>query len=183
MISSARSSLWRRPSVVALQLLDLSCRGIRLWPPPFWRQRRLIGHADLACARSRSSRSRCARGAGTPRAYRPPCSARPRRATAASRSRRTGAAWRSPRPPGHGAPLPARPSLQSPYGLLPRRPRRKNPDNPFKEDFSNEVMCMSYLYSKLPETGVPPHIGTGSDAPIRSHPVISVPAGLGRQAL
>jgi hypothetical protein len=29
------------------------------------------------------------------------------------------------------------------------------------EDFSNEVMVMSYLYSKLPETGVPPHIGTG----------------------
>jgi len=29
------------------------------------------------------------------------------------------------------------------------------------EDFSNEVMVMSYLYSKLPETGVSPHIGTG----------------------
>jgi hypothetical protein len=29
------------------------------------------------------------------------------------------------------------------------------------KDFSNEVMCMSYLYSKLPETGVSPHIGTG----------------------
>src|ERR1019366_6665471 len=35
------------------------------------------------------------------------------------------------------------------------------PDNPFVEDFSNEVMVMSYLYSKLPETGVSPHIGTG----------------------
>src|SRR6202142_3898060 len=34
-------------------------------------------------------------------------------------------------------------------------------DNPFREDFSNEVMFMSYLYSKLPETGVSPHIGTG----------------------
>jgi ATP-dependent Clp protease adapter protein ClpS len=34
-------------------------------------------------------------------------------------------------------------------------------DNPFIEDFSNEVMFMSYLYSKSPETGVPPHIGTG----------------------
>src|SRR5271165_6919576 len=27
--------------------------------------------------------------------------------------------------------------------------------------FTNEVMFMSYLYSKLPETGVSPHIGTG----------------------
>src|SRR6202051_3036309 len=34
-------------------------------------------------------------------------------------------------------------------------------DNPFVEDFSNEVMGMSYLYSKLHETGVSPHIGTG----------------------
>src|ERR1700680_2421981 len=33
--------------------------------------------------------------------------------------------------------------------------------NPFIEDFSNELMCMSYLYSKLPETGVSHHIGTG----------------------
>src|ERR1700674_5961909 len=38
---------------------------------------------------------------------------------------------------------------------------QEEPDNPFVEDFSNEVMCMSYLYSKLPETGVSPHIGTG----------------------
>src|ERR1700674_4823827 len=37
----------------------------------------------------------------------------------------------------------------------------EEPDNPFVEDFSNEVMSMSYLYSKLPETGVSPHIGTG----------------------
>src|ERR1700687_681961 len=37
----------------------------------------------------------------------------------------------------------------------------EEPDNPFREDFSNEVMFMSYLYSKLPETGVSPHIGTG----------------------
>src|SRR5450432_1815822 len=37
----------------------------------------------------------------------------------------------------------------------------EEPDNPFVEDFSNEVMVMSYLYSKLPETGVSPHIGTG----------------------
>src|SRR5450755_4756586 len=42
----------------------------------------------------------------------------------------------------------------------------EEPDNPFVEDFSNEVMRMSYLYSKLPETGVSPHIGTGgSDEP------------------
>src|SRR5664280_1856379 len=37
----------------------------------------------------------------------------------------------------------------------------EGPNDPFIEDFSNEVMCMSYLYSKLPETGVSPHIGTG----------------------
>src|SRR5580704_17335246 len=37
----------------------------------------------------------------------------------------------------------------------------EEPDNPFREDFNNEVMFMSYLYSKLPETGVSPHIGTG----------------------
>src|SRR5271166_3002915 len=36
----------------------------------------------------------------------------------------------------------------------------EEPSNPFMEDFSNEVMVMSYLYSKLPETGVSPHIGT-----------------------
>src|ERR1019366_4472170 len=38
----------------------------------------------------------------------------------------------------------------------------EEPNDPFIEDFSNEVMCMSYLYSKLPETGVSPHIGTGA---------------------
>src|ERR1035441_5226533 len=37
----------------------------------------------------------------------------------------------------------------------------EEPNDPFIEDFSNELMCMSYLYSKLPETGVSPHIGTG----------------------
>src|SRR5271168_1601790 len=37
----------------------------------------------------------------------------------------------------------------------------EEPDNPFREDFTNEVMFMSYLYSKLPETGVSPRIGTG----------------------
>src|SRR5665647_1361752 len=37
----------------------------------------------------------------------------------------------------------------------------EEPDNPFKEDLNNEVMCMSYLYSKLPEAGVPLLIGTG----------------------
>src|ERR1700687_4199142 len=37
----------------------------------------------------------------------------------------------------------------------------------FIEDFRNEVMCMSYLYSKLPETGVPHHIGTGGQALVR----------------
>src|ERR1019366_7106337 len=39
----------------------------------------------------------------------------------------------------------------------------EEPDNPSKEDFNNEVMCMSYLYSKLPETGVSPHIDTGGE--------------------
>ena len=34
-------------------------------------------------------------------------------------------------------------------------------DDPSTEPFSNAVMSMSYLYSKLPETGVPRHIGTG----------------------
>src|ERR1019366_1735429 len=43
----------------------------------------------------------------------------------------------------------------------------EEPDNPSKEDFNNEVMCMSYLYSKLPETGVSPHIDTGGwDTPV-----------------
>src|ERR1019366_9359693 len=37
----------------------------------------------------------------------------------------------------------------------------EEPNDPFIEDFSNELRCMSYLYSKLPETGVSPHIGTG----------------------
>jgi hypothetical protein len=33
--------------IVALQLLDLPCRGIRLRPTPFWGERRLIGNANL----------------------------------------------------------------------------------------------------------------------------------------
>src|SRR5271169_4698269 len=41
----------------------------------------------------------------------------------------------------------------------------QEPDNPFNEDFTNEVMCMSYLYSKLPETVVSPLIGTGGSEP------------------
>src|SRR5450432_2912198 len=51
----------------------------------------------------------------------------------------------------------------------------EEPDNPFREDFSNEVMRMSYLYSKLPETGVSPHIGTGGGAQPHAHttPVLS----------
>src|SRR5450756_2489808 len=44
----------------------------------------------------------------------------------------------------------------------------EEPNDPFIEDFSNEVMCMSYLYSKLPETGVSPHIGTGGSDPSKS---------------
>src|SRR5271163_2015382 len=39
----------------------------------------------------------------------------------------------------------------------------EEPDNPFREVFTNEVMFMSYLYSKLPETGVSPRIGTGGN--------------------
>src|ERR1039457_5165993 len=46
----------------------------------------------------------------------------------------------------------------------------EEPANPSKEDFNNEVMCMSYLYSKLPETGVSPHIDTGGTQAIK-HPV------------
>src|SRR5271155_736707 len=37
----------------------------------------------------------------------------------------------------------------------------EEPDNPFREDFTNEVMFMSYRYRKLPEPGVVPHIGRG----------------------
>src|SRR5271166_2030043 len=44
----------------------------------------------------------------------------------------------------------------------------EEPSNPFMEDFSNEVMVMSYLYSKLPETGVSPHIGTEGAAKKRA---------------
>lgn len=40
----------------------------------------------------------------------------------------------------------------------------EEPVDPFIELFSNAVMCMSYLYSKLPETGVPHHIGTEGPA-------------------
>ena len=36
----------------------------------------------------------------------------------------------------------------------------QEPMEPFMELFSDEVMCMSRLYAKLPETGVPHHIGT-----------------------
>src|SRR5450631_974690 len=39
----------------------------------------------------------------------------------------------------------------------------EDPVNSFKEDFSDEVMFMSYPYSKLPETGVPHRIGTGGN--------------------
>src|ERR1019366_514153 len=41
----------------------------------------------------------------------------------------------------------------------------EEPNDPFIEDFSNELMCMSYLYSKLPERGVSPHIDTGGGEP------------------
>src|SRR5580698_3857629 len=50
----------------------------------------------------------------------------------------------------------------SPVALrAPSTASEEEPDEPFVEDFTNEAMCMSYLYSKLSETGVPPHIGTG----------------------
>ena len=48
-------------------------------------------------------------------------------------------------------------ALRAPSETAPE----EEPDDPFIEDFSNEVMCMSYLYSKLPETGVSSLIGTG----------------------
>src|ERR1700735_3789735 len=47
-------------------------------------------------------------------------------------------------------------ALRSPSG----RASEEASVDPFKELFDDEVMCMSYLYSKLPETGVPHHIGT-----------------------
>src|ERR1019366_2478293 len=54
----------------------------------------------------------------------------------------------------------------------------EEPDNPSKEDFNNEVMCMSYLYSKLPETGVSPHIDTGGDVRARKAVVCGALFGL-----
>src|ERR1017187_2915188 len=50
-------------------------------------------------------------------------------------------------------------ALRAPSATAPP----EEPGNPFNEDLSDEVMCMSYLYSKLPETGVPHRIGTGGD--------------------
>src|SRR5664280_539660 len=50
----------------------------------------------------------------------------------------------------------------------------EEPDNPSKEDFNNEVMCMSYLYSKLPETGVSPHIDTGGCGSNRTKPPLAL---------
>jgi hypothetical protein len=49
------------------------------------------------------------------------------------------------------------PALRAPSATA----SEEEPNDPFIEDFSNEVMCMAYLYSKLPETGVSPHIGHG----------------------
>src|SRR5215204_6200996 len=46
----------------------------------------------------------------------------------------------------------------------------EEPDDPFIEGFNNEVMSMSYLYSKLPETGVSHLIGTGGTASRSSQP-------------
>jgi hypothetical protein len=43
---SARE-LVAQAGIVAVQLLDLSGRGIRLRPPPFRRERSLIGRAEL----------------------------------------------------------------------------------------------------------------------------------------
>src|SRR5450830_1785288 len=54
----------------------------------------------------------------------------------------------------------------------------EEPNDPFIEDFSNEVMCMSYLYSKLPETGVSPHIGTGGDDAVIGHQPLELLAGV-----
>jgi hypothetical protein len=36
----------------------------------------------------------------------------------------------------------------------------EEPADPLMELFDDELMCMSYLYSNWPETGVPSHIGT-----------------------
>src|ERR1019366_2557018 len=41
-----RVELVAETSVVALQVLELSCRHIRLRSPPLWGERRLIGHVD-----------------------------------------------------------------------------------------------------------------------------------------
>src|SRR5450432_3107446 len=56
----------------------------------------------------------------------------------------------------------------------------EDPVNSFKEDFSDEVMFMSYLYSKLPETGVPHRIGTGGGEPGLRIDVVHLAAGHNR---
>ena len=145
--------------VVAVQLLDLSCRGIRLRPPPFWRERRLIGHADLlapACdhrgvdalaTQERTQRTGLLATLGLGN----------RRFSLPENRRRLAVGTTS------GSASAASGETISPVAL--RAPSAtvspEEPDDPFKEDFSNEVMSMSYLYSKLPETGVPLLIGTG----------------------
>src|SRR5665213_4343157 len=47
----------------------------------------------------------------------------------------------------------------------------EKPTDPFIELFGDALMCMSYLYSKLPETGVPHHIGT-EGSPDRPNPYL-----------
>src|ERR1035437_5944243 len=155
-------------TVVALQLLDLSCRSSRLRPSPFWRQRRLIGPADLLAPgrdhrgvdalapQERPERTDLLAPLGlgeqplllAPGEIAPPGDRNDLRVTA-RRFRR------APSPPSGETISPV--ALRAPSATV----SPEEPDNPSKEDFNNEVMCMSYLYSKLPETGVSPHIDTG----------------------
>ena len=117
----------------------------------------------LACTSSRSSRSRCARVAGTPQSV--PASLQ--RSTSESRRRlslpenlrRLAIATTS------GSRRAASSEAASPVALRGTCDAASQavPSNPIIEHFSNEVIVMSCLCSKLPETGVSPHSGTGGN--------------------
>ena len=147
------SELAAQAGVVALQLLDLSRRRVRLRPPLFRRERRLIGRTELLAP------ARDHRGVDA--------------LATQERTERTGrlatfGLGQQPAllAPGELAPSGDRHDLRVATRSVPSATAsQEEPNNPFAEDFSNEVTCMSYLYSKLSETGVPHHIGTGGHRP------------------
>jgi hypothetical protein len=119
--------------VVALQLLDLSRRGIRLWPPLSGSKRRLIGCTELlAPARDHRGVDALApqEAPSVPAALQRSASASKRRFSLPENRRRLAIATTS---------------------ASRRIASVEESDIPFSGGFSNEVMCMSYLYSKLPE--------------------------------